>query len=81
MYQCRDIVFPGRFIWVTRGLRKFARGYIVSGRPVTPPYIFSSFSVRGRIKVWFGVVGVMQLCSKEGEGCRLGLARIIIFNQ
>jgi len=34
-YLCRDVVFPGRFIWGTRGPRKFVRGHIVSGRPVT----------------------------------------------
>jgi len=37
MYQCRDIELPGRFILGTRGLTKFVRGHIVSGRPVTPP--------------------------------------------
>jgi len=37
MFQCRDIVFPGRFIQGTRGPRKFVLGHIVSGRPVTPP--------------------------------------------
>jgi len=37
MYQGRDTVFPGRFIQGTRDPRKFARGHILSGRPVTPP--------------------------------------------
>jgi len=36
MYQSRDSVFPGRFILGTRGLRKFMRGHIVSGRHVNP---------------------------------------------
>jgi len=36
MYQCRDIVFLGRFILGTRSPRKFLRGHILSGRPVDP---------------------------------------------
>jgi len=37
MYQSRDIVYLGRFILGTKGPRKFARGHIVTGRPITPP--------------------------------------------
>ena len=35
--QCKDIVSPGKINFGTRGSRKFARGHIVLGRPVTPP--------------------------------------------
>jgi len=42
MYQCRDIVFPVRFILGARGPRTFLRGYIVSGLPVTPPLAFAN---------------------------------------
>ena len=39
MYQYREIMFLGRFILGTRGPRKYVRGRIVSGRPITPPYL------------------------------------------
>jgi len=45
MYQCRDIVFPGRFIWGSGGPRKFVPGHIASGRPTTPT-ILSWFTLK-----------------------------------
>jgi len=35
--------FLGRFILGTMGHRKFGRGHIVSGRPITPPNFFAFF--------------------------------------
>jgi len=40
MSKSRDIVFPGRLIWGTRGPRLYVRGDIVSGHPVNPPELY-----------------------------------------
>ena len=37
IYHCRDVIFPGRFIFVTRGPREFVQRHIISGRPITTP--------------------------------------------
>jgi len=47
MYQCRDIVFRGRFIKGTGGLRKFVRWHIVSSPHLINLSPFSS-SMYGR---------------------------------
>jgi len=47
MYQCKDILIPGRFIWGTRGPRTLIWGHIVSGRHVTPTLFYIALGVSG----------------------------------
>ena len=64
IYQCREIVFPGQFIFRTRGPRKFAQGHSVSGRPITPPngsvgrkcYLHNKTICAGSAKYWNSVL-------------------------
>jgi len=46
----------GRFVWRTRGPRKFVRGHIVLGRSVTPPDLHLNFSSSklSTVSKWYG---------------------------
>jgi len=67
-YHSWDIVCSRTINLGTRGLRKFARGHIVSGRPITPPYKYS---------LWFESYNLLLINLKENNQiihwCPLGL--------